>query len=226
MPDVALSVAIQHHPARAPLAHRLFNMLGDCPDLAEGARAGVRVITDPQPNGATNPWRTARLAWSDTPDWATHQLVIQDDALPCVNFIEAARRAITARPDVAVAFFLNYLAFTTSTQMVAASRADARWVRLAEEPFVPTVALALPRAHALALALEPDPPGDIADDLATKLYADRVGLETWCTIPNLVQHDESVPSSMLGHLVPDSRQRWATCWIGDHDALALDWSDT
>lgn len=233
--QVRLAGAIMHHPSRPDLPPRLYSMLG--PD----ARARhLRVVTDPEPYGGrasllpsgavevaqdVSPWRTYRECLRRAPVDCTHYLILQDDVLPGRRFLWAAVEAIRHRPDAIVAFFVNWLAHATATTLVANAQTCTAWSPLhPTERFVPTVALAYPRG--LVDDLYGCPEGDvhlpIADDEVVGQWRRRRGLPVWCTVPNLVQHDEEAPSVLLGHR--ESRPRYACCFIGAHSPALIDWT--
>lgn len=198
------------------------------------------MVTDPEPyNSAAkmlpdgtvevaqnvNPWRTYRECLRVMPDGCTHYLILQDDVLPGRRFLWAVVEAIRHRPTAVVCFFVNWLAHASATTLVQNSQLCTAWSPLHEnERFVPTVALAYPRDLAADLLVAPE--GDIerpiADDEIVGQWRIRKRLEVWCTIPNLVQHDEEAPSVLLGHR--ESRPRYAACFIGPHSPALIDWT--
>jgi len=232
---VKLAGAIMHHPSRPELPIRLLSALGPDPRARH-----VRVVTDPEPynsgarllpNGAVevaqnvSPWRTYRACLEQMPEWCSHYLILQDDVLPGRRFLWAAVEAIRHRPDVVVSFFVNWLAHASATTLVQNAQTCAAWSPLHEnERFVPTLALAFPRALALDLLDAPEGIVErpIADDEVVGRWRIARRLEVWCTIPNLVQHDEEAPSVLLGHR--ESRPRYAACFIGEHSPAVIDWT--
>lgn len=218
--QVKLAGAIMHHPSRGYLPPRLYSMLG--PD----ARARhLRVVQDPDPTNAANPWRTYKEALRRAPVDCTHYLILQDDVLPGRRFLWAAVEAIRHRPDAVISFFVNWLAHASSTTLVQNAQLCTAWSPLhPTERFVPTVALVYPRALVddLLGCEEGWVTSPIADDEIVGQWRRRRGLEVWCTIPNLVQHDEEAPSVLLGHR--ESRPRYACCFIGQHSPALIDWT--
>lgn len=212
--DVRLAAWITHHPSRPTLPLRLTALL-DGP---------ARLVFDPRPHGAVNPWRTFRraLETAATDTTATHHLFLQDDALPCPGLCAAAAHAASWRPGAIICLFVNDLATQTSLRIRDAAARGAGWAPVVGERFVPTVATVWPRELVVRAVFEarpvtPDVPQ--ADDEAVGDWARGAGVEVWATVPNLVQHDEDAPSTFLGHR--DGRQRWATCWIGDYPWSAV-----
>lgn len=84
-----LSFAVMHHPSRQHLLGRLMRHIPD-----------AVVVVDPEPNGAWNPWRCARLAWRAGIGDRGFHVVVQDDAVVDASFAEVVEDAVfhTARP--------------------------------------------------------------------------------------------------------------------------------
>lgn len=221
--SVRLRAWIAHHPSRPDLPARLLSLLADA-DAFEAA--APRIVFDPRPSGPVNPWRTYQRALerAAADDWATHHVVLQDDVLPCDGFLDAAIEAARWRPDALVCLFVNDLATQTSLRIRDAANRGAGWAPVVGERFVPTVATMWPAQLARRAAVEARPVLDQpqADDEIVGDWARAAGVEVWATVPNLAQHDEDAPSTFLGHR--DGRQRWATCWIGEHDWRSVPWS--
>ncbi len=136
---VRVSIAIQTHPKRSELADGLLAYL-----LAQGGDA--ELASDPEPLGIPSPWRTYRHALDTTPSWATHRLIVQDDTLPCDDFVPAARLALTARPDRLVSFFVAGEPSECAHAVLQAGASGQHWARLSTHRWVPCIALAWPVA--------------------------------------------------------------------------------
>ena len=220
--DVKLAGAIMHHRSRSYLAPRILGMLGP----TSRARH-FQVISDPVPIVSVNdvnPWRTYKLCLAAAPVDCTHYLVLQDDALLCRRFLWAAVEALRHRPTEIVAFFLNDLAFQSACRMKSDAQLCHAWSPLdPNERFCPTVATCYPRLMVEDLRrFQSEFVNPIADDEMVGRWRRERGHAVWCTIPNLVQHDEEAPSVLLGHR--DSRPRWASCFIGEHSPALIDWT--
>lgn len=183
----------------------------------------VPVVEDPHPFATTNPWRCAREAWRRTPRKADWRLVLQDDVLPCRDFLAGARRALSVAPAPIVAFYLGWVPQQTATLAQVRAGQCSSWVTGVTGEWVPTVATAI-RAD-LARDLAAFHPGDrqIGDDTILGQFVGARGLN-WCaTIPSLCQHDDDEPSTVGGHRAhPGPRQ--ASCFIGSYSALEVDWT--
>lgn len=214
---IRLSIAIMSHPSRAEQLSRLVAALE-----AEGAKPDV--VLDPEPGAKSNPWRTARLAWARTPGIVSHRLVLQDDALICSGFVQGARAALAAKPDVPVSFFVNWIGHQLARCQLDACEQRSSWAQFPIYGWYPTVALCLPRELARGLG-EYVPPGRQpgADDAITAKFLNGRRARCWQTVPSLVDHDESVPS-LQGHAFQPRYRRDAACFIGDHNPSTIDWS--
>lgn len=188
---IQLSIAIQHHPSRPGLPARLARRLG-----AIGAPSHFEVVKDPDPDGPPNPWRTARLAWQRTPPWATHRLVVQDDAIPARDWQKRTIAAITAHPDEPLALFFGQNSYHLG---IAAYQACDGFYALPQTGWVPCVALCLPREQALDLGSFHLPHHDrpsVADDEVVLEWAHSRGLHALATRPSIFDHDDSQASLM------------------------------
>ena len=68
----------------------------------------AELVVDPDPFGTyRSPWRTYRAALERTPARATHRLVIQDDVTLSRDFDVVVRKAVAARPDRLLVFFVG-----------------------------------------------------------------------------------------------------------------------
>ena len=217
---IRLSVAIQHHPSRAELPKRLRRAMRNPGRVRYQDGPLIEVIHDPDPSGPPNPWRAARECWRRTPDWCTHRLVIQDDALPCRRFLYHAQRAIAARPDRITAFYVGTNAVLTYRRMLVAAQDCTAWVEGDRTGWVPCIALAMPRALALSLAEFHDGTEPVADDDVVGRWCREHGLPWYATIPSLVDHDDDAPSLMKTQW---AGRRVAACWVGQADPRLIDW---
>lgn len=197
--DIRLSVAVMHHPARGDeLLRRCILAVLDSAtdDLVHDMGPAV----DPCPDGPRSPWRTASKAWRETPLDCTHRLVLQDDALPCADFLPRLHTAIEAAPDVPLALFFGVGSFPLGIYRYAdACRAGEDRYPLPHVGWVPCVALVLPRDQALDLGSFHLPHHDrpsVADDEVVMEWAHARGLTCYATCPSLVDHDDAAESLM------------------------------
>lgn len=187
---IRLSVAVQHHPERAPLLEAL---------LASLRGVDVEVVTDPEPDGMRSAWRTYRKALDDTPERATHRLVLQDDATVCPDFAQVVERAITARPMRLLALCVCGNAVATTRRIYTAAQQGLSWAVLDSAHWVPAIAVVWP-VHLIQPALayideQHWPPEFNADDEILGRAVRNLGEYVLCTVPSIVEHDDMQPSA-------------------------------
>ncbi|HEU5474343.1 MAG TPA: hypothetical protein VFV67_27160 [Actinophytocola sp.] len=189
---VVLSVVVMHHPSRHD---RIPALLAACDPLP------VRVVVDPDPGGPRSPLRTAKRAWAAIAPGATHHVVLQDDILPMAGFAEHLHQALAARPADGVTLSVQQTSPRNSYAVRRAAVAGHPFAELSAVEWTPTLALALPMAHAEALAryLAGVPDSYVDDDhLVTSFCAER-GIAVLATVPNLVEHADVVSLSPYGN---------------------------
>jgi hypothetical protein len=180
---VRLGGAVMSHPRRRETAERLLARAGDWP---------LRLALDPQPDGPPTSLRTAVRAWSAVAAEHTHQLVLQDDAIPAPGFFERVQDVVEAVPDAAIALFTSWSSRNGAAVRLGALR-DASFVRATDE-YTPTVALVLPADIARGYAGYAAAYGEgWSDDVTMLRYLRSCGVPCYLSVPNLVEHDD-VPS--------------------------------
>ncbi len=203
---IRLSVALQHHPARAD---RIAPILAGLEGFSR-----AQVVTDTQSAGV---WPTAKRAWRAIRHGATHHLVLQDDVVLCRDFTQAATKALEARPDVPVCFYANRLA-------VDQARAQgSSWAVIADGAWGQAICLPVGLVEDfLAWEARTVRPDFQPYDSRVAMWAVRTRRPFWCTVPSLVEHDGD-KESLLGHHAP--RPRVARWFIGaDTSGLSVDWA--
>jgi len=211
---VKISIAIQHHPARASLLARL------------AGRIPAEIVEDPDPGAMRNPWRTYHHALGLTPKDATHRIVIQDDAIVCDHFLEAVTAAISAHPDRFFTLFVSRQLRKGARSQMASCAEDRPWALLNRQEWVPVVALVWPVEHVWRmLEWAPSrgylPERKKADDHIVGEYARATNTDIYATVPSLVDHPDDVPS-LIGQRRGD-RNRQAVCFVAG-DAREIDWT--
>lgn len=180
-----LSVAVQHHPLRAHLIEPLVARLGPC-----------EVVTDPDPDSPVrSALRTYLLCLSQTPDEATHRLIVQDDAWPCDDFRARAEAAIAEHPDELTALFVPGVGAPGDAVKLAVRRSQP-FTRL-PVAWTPTVALSWPAAHARAFVEFAATAFDHrhqGDDGPVGKYRREAAVHCWAPVPSLVEHPDVEPS--------------------------------
>jgi hypothetical protein len=198
------------HPSRSEYAEAL------------AARLKVPIVYDPEPDEERNPWRCARQAWkvASSKQGATHAMVIQEDVICRDDLLKHVRRALRAKPDRAVSFFLGWLPSQTAQLALSHASRCAAWVPGAHAGWCPTIALAMPRWMGEQLAAFDDGTRPVADDDVAGRYLRELGTGWYATIPSLVDHDDDAPSLMsMG-----TRNRGAMCYLGHGDPTRINWN--
>lgn len=218
---IRLSVAVQHHPVRTALLDALLVALSGC---------DVEVVSDPDPDGVRSAWRTYREALETTPAWASHRLVVQDDATPCRDFTKVVERAITARPGRMLALCVCGNALATVPVIYRSAQNDESWAVLNSRQWVPAVAVVWPvRMIEPGLAFVDKqhwPEGFNADDEIIGRIVNHLEEHVLCTVPSLVEHNDLEPSAagertMYGR---DPGRVTACPPPADCDLLSIDWA--
>jgi hypothetical protein len=160
---------------------------------------------------------------SDLPS-VSHVLVIQDDALPCVNFAEAVQQIARSNPDVPVCLFLG--AYPASTAVLA-RRAMMRkqcYTRLGSSSFIPLVACLWPKAKAEEfLEWSRHNKTTRADDGNAARWMRQTKQTVRVTVPSLVEHNDYTPSVKGGRQHKPGAESWRRALLLAEDALAYAW---
>jgi len=207
MPEVRLSVAIMTHPRRLAMAEALAEKLGCRPAIA----------VDPVPDGPPSAMRSAIVAWGLAPAWATHHLVLQDDAQPMPGFLPAVEEAAAAHPEIPLALYEHWNSWNGAMARLAL-RCGRAGSELIPTQYVPTVALMMPRPLAadfveFAVRL----PAEFPDDESIAIFVRRRGLRGCLAVPNLVEH--AGVESLMGNDRRDEERRSA-CFRDERPAAA------
>jgi hypothetical protein len=189
--DIVLSAVVMTHPRRIAAAQALRQRH---PELDLG------IIVDPDPAGAPDALRTARLAWAAAGENATHHLVLQDDMLLVDGFARQLHAAIEAIPDGLLCLFSEWGSRTSHAVRLAAI-AGASWVPVLD-PYIPTAAHVLPAPVSRVLA---EYPGQGPDDVMLLRFVREHGIVPLVSAPNLAQH-EAVESLMGNDLIMGPRR--------------------
>ncbi|WP_460753733.1 hypothetical protein [Nocardiopsis oceani] len=183
--STTVSASVMTHPSRAASARKVAASTGL-------PRSGVAL--DPRPDGPPTALRGARVAFGETARYdTTHHLVLQDDARLADGFAGTVDRYLAAHPEAAVSFFVEWGSRTATL---------ARWAVFTGagavpvvNPYVPTVALALPSELSAELGrfLEREAADGEPDDRAVLRFVRRAGAASLVAVPNPVEH-EDLPS--------------------------------
>jgi hypothetical protein len=166
------------HPRRLERAHWLADIVGL-----------DHVAVDPNPHGVPFALRSSRLAWSLVGETATHHLVLQDDVVPVDDFWARIHEAVAVHPDKAMAFYANWNSKNGAFMRMAAT-VGAEWAQACEHEDAPSLAVLLPRAHALGFAEWAAKLADATeDDEALTRYLRSVQTPLYVSVPSLVEHE-------------------------------------
>jgi hypothetical protein len=168
-----ISVAIMAHPDRAAAAEAL------------AIETGAQLVWDE----VGDEWDTGRRALAAFHPDASHHVVLQDDAIPILGFLEHAIAAIAHEPSSLISFYLGTSKPRSWQPWVddaieAADREGAAW--LSCERLLHGVALALP-VEDIQILLAAELPALPYDERIGHWFAQqgRPSLYTW---PSLVDH--------------------------------------
>lgn len=157
----------------------------------------IEVVSDPDPKGKPDAWRTHRRCLEELPADASHLLVVQDDVLPRPDFAERVLAAIDAKPESLL------LAFVPGFPRDRRLMHEARKAGAAFSPFIvgaycPTIATVYPREVVYGLLDWVDGGGDGrrpmrgADDGILAHYCRVRKIRPLALVPCAADHDESV----------------------------------
>ncbi len=213
----AVSRAVQAHPHRWQQATA----------LAE--RLDAEVVYDPEPDDPIrSPWRTFRHLLELTPAWATHRLQIQDDAITVENMAGAVEKAVSARPDDLLVWFVSSNPAQHQKALMDACGRGESWAWLPPAYWTPVVATTWPVAMIADLLTYVDAqnwrPSFCSDDEIVGRFVRENGIRPLASVPSLVEHPDEQPSLVKRHWRGTLGRR-AACFPDEtFDALAHDWT--
>jgi hypothetical protein len=190
----------------------------------------VEIITDEETHDP-NPWRNYKRCLSDLPSYATHLVVIQDDAQVCHNFPQAVEQVVKARPENVLSLFVGGLSNRTKRDFLLALKAGRSWSPVNFRDIHHVVCLIWPVAKAqsfLAWAETATLPGHKrmprSDDAIVGYWARSQHETVWATVPSLVEHPDDVAST-VGRRAKggEDKGRVALSFIGERDPLEINW---
>lgn len=188
MSDVELTVAVMTVPGREQSLDRL---------LAAIAPLEPIIVSDTE--HTRNTWAQYQRCLTEGA-LGTHRLVLQDDALPVEGFAELAVAALEKRSSRIVAFYVPALPAYFGRAMLVAAGGSFPWCELGVRGmFCPLVATCWPAGLAQACSSWP------GHRRGNPMRADDARVMDWlksqkkyatATVPCLVDHDETLPSSL------------------------------
>lgn len=187
----------------------------------------------------SNPWRGYKQCL-EAPFDGTHVAILQDDVIPCRNFVPALDLIAEANPDNPVCLFTPGLPLRSTPALSKARGKRQSYCDLHTHDLLPVVAVLWPREkthEVLTWAAEhplrlPGGPEARSDDACCGRWMRYTRQRVRATIPSLVQHPDDVPSTVprretrMQKRVSNGKDRGrvAWYWIGNADPLAIDWS--
>lgn len=213
---ISLSLAIAHAPTyeRQRYLSEILHRLN--PDEMRTHLTRFDVVSRPRLTGRAAVWPTAQAAWAMA-GGATHHLVLQDDALPCVGFLDGVHHLLALRPHHIISLW------NARRKLVDDLRAAGVmwWVAPANTTGVAVVMPAALAREFLAWEAAVVDPALPADDVRLAAFAKWSGQPIWHTTPSLVHH-AGYQSSLIGYPAhPNRVEHW---WLDQTSPLALDWT--
>ncbi|MBQ1080651.1 hypothetical protein [Nocardiopsis sp. B62] len=182
LPRIRVSASVMSHPRRAESARRVAEHTG---------LPLTGLALDPDPDGPPTALRSATVAFGAAERYdTTHHLVLQDDVRLAEGFAGTVERYLDAHPGAAVSFFVEWGSRTATL---------ARWAVFTGagavpvvNPYVPTVALALPSGLSADLAgfLAAEGREEEPDDREVLRFVRRTGTRALVAVPTPVEHEE------------------------------------
>lgn len=210
MEEAVISVAVMAHPSRRKFVDLLFL----------GLDSPASVVWDQR----NDRWDTGRRALLAHDPAADYHLVVQDDAVPCLDFVAGAERAAMVAGERPVGLYVGRTRPHRELVTPAIEQAlEAGFTWFEHEGPWWGVAIVVPTAHIEELVEWGDGRGDIPNyDRRISRYYYEQEIKCWYTLPSLVDHrpvDEN-PSLVKGR----TGNRQAHQFIGkDRSALEIEW---
>jgi len=185
-----LSTVVISHASRGGLVRRL---QGCEPAL----RTRVLIDDSGEPSSGTA-LTNVLLAWQSVAPGATHHLVLQDDVTLCRGFLPALAKAIDCDPNRAFSLFAEWGSKTAQVIRMGAL-SGCGWAVVAD-PWLPAPAVLMPAEQAAEFAeflRQRTSHGERRDAFLLLHYLNSIGQPALVSIPNLVQHDDPLQTSLL-----------------------------
>lgn len=170
-------------------------------------------------------WTDAKKVLTSYSKKTTHLLVLQDDVLPCKNFISAAEKLISLLPEEPISLFSN------SSAVETALLKNKSWVKLktwfmAQGYIMPTSII----PDLIKWVDEKVKPTTRFDDERFAMYFFYHEHLVYATVPSLVEHlgwNSTLLRNYKNYEFQKRRDlRMATVFIGlDKDPLNIDWTE-
>lgn len=171
-----------------------------------------------------DPWANYRRCLAKIPDKFSHVLVVQDDVIPKLGFVDAVTRIAERHPDTPVCLFMGALPSSTASQ-VRRAKPDVRYVPLTVGSFVPLVAVLWPTHVARAFLDWSSTARGMtrADDGNAAKWVRATRQQILVSVPSIVQHDDEEPSVKGGRGHVPWAESWRQALLLADDATAYEW---
>jgi hypothetical protein len=208
---IKLSISIMHcswNSERVEMLYQLVKKLGDISSLTK-----LSISDDTEKQGI---WFNCKQAWQQVHPDSTHHLVLQDDMLPCTNFIPALHQIIQLKPSEIIHLF------ACNRAIDQALKEGKHWHTMPGGSWGGSIIL--PREHfewykwvdQHCLNFHKH-----SDDTRLDHYAMCHQKLIWNVAPSLIEHI-GYDKSLIGNSRGDWRK--SIKYIGDRDPLTIDWS--
>lgn len=226
MSEVRLGLAIQHAafaPERTAMLRRLFFGLGGSETIRRETVCFALVKDD----NRAGVWPTARRCWlAGVGSSVTHYLVLQDDAIPCPDFLKVAKITAELVPNHPISYF--DMSKTIPDALALGLHWAVRGSLSSAVAVLMPIALATEGLKWIGQHVRPD---YIHDDYRWSYFFQSQGIDVWYTAPSLVEHG-GLGHSLLGNpdKLPSNTQaggKWrvaSSIIPKDVSALSIDWT--
>lgn len=196
--------------------------------LGMGEGAAYRVVPDPEPDAAPNPWRTYRECLRLGAQLEGPFAVIQDDCIPAVGFLGAATKARTRHPTALLVLCCQgMLNHSIRNAYWRAHERGERYLPFTPSSWVPAMALGwTPELAARALEWDAQQhtlrENFTSDDGRLYYFARWANVPCVALIPSIVDHPDDVPT-VGSQKAGKRRPARSTLLLCEGDASALEW---
>lgn len=193
-----LDIRIMASPKREAMAKRLANIL---------SLSTEQITWDDRPKGGDAMY-TARKTWLHAmPEKATHRLVIQDDVIPCDNFVNICEQIIQAHPKAV--FALTTFMYSIYAQM----EQDTPYFPVTS--VFPACAIILPKEYIKPWIEWCDegnhPESALHDSHMIRLWCEEKYIQVLSTVPQIADHRDD--ETLLPCVYDDVRR---SCMFSQH----------
>ena len=171
-----------------------------------------------------NPWEGYKRCLSGLPE-ASHILIVQDDAQPCMNFAPALEQIAERHPTIPVCLFMGSQPGSAATKARRVMiRGVIRYIPLGPASFVPLVAVLWPKEKAKEfLRWSRSGHTTRADDGNAARWMKTTKQQIMVTVPSLVEHDDFQPSVKGGREHIPWTESWRRALFLASDGLDYQW---